>query len=153
MFGYDASDQRELRPVFFSGGELVPCVLKSEDYVKLPGNRYPAWVSVKYDVRVDKYYFKFASDAPAEFAGSEIACPKGYYFLSTDNRNHIILTDYKHSLLFMDRTGNVVSRCSVKGDPIAFRDGFILTEGPGSGFAFEYSSTDYVRIYKLHYKT
>ena len=152
LFGYDAPDHCELRPVFFSGSELVPCVLKPEDYVSQRRMR-PAWVSLEYDGESDSYYYKFASDAPAGFAGSEIACPKGYYFLSIDNRNHIILTDYKHSLIFMDCTGNVVSRCSVKGDPIAFRDGFILTEGPGSEWAFEYSPTDYVRIYRLLYKT
>lgn len=63
-----------------------------------------------------------------------------------------MLTDYKRSLIVMDNTGNVVSRCSIKGDPVDYRDGFILTEGPGSEYAYEYSPNDYVRIYRLQYQ-
>lgn len=152
LFGYDTPGNNELRPVFFSGSALEPCELKKEDYVELYDRRFPEGVSETYDPISGKDVFKFASNAPAAFSGREIPCPGGYYFLALDNRDHILLTDYKRSLIVMDNTGNVVSRCFVKGDPVDFRDGFILTEGPGSEFAHEYSPTDCVRIYRLQYQ-
>ena len=155
LFGYDTPENHKLHPVLFSGNELEPCDLKESDYNDCISYREEmklAGVSDKFDPNSERYSLHFDSNAPGIFQGREIVCPRGYYFFAFDDRNHILLTDNKRSFLILDCNGETVARCSVKGTPIAFRDGFILTEGPGSEFAYEYSPTDYVRIYRLQYQ-
>ena len=153
-YGFDAPDRFQLTYMEFIGEDLIPCdpvaaVAHSDRLLDIELGK--AGVTEEYDPRTGKCTVRFDEKAPEAFRGREIQCPRGYHVFCFDERDHILFTDYSRSLLFADPDGRTVAYLSIKGDPIDCRNGYILTEGSGSEWAYDYSPTDYVRIYRIRY--
>lgn len=150
-FGYSTwlPSSGDLRPVRFCNGRITDVSQAEFDAVEPVPTR-----SAREDERFAEEYYPvykvvFTDKAPEGFRGKTLIPPRGYYFYWFDGKNRIILTDEKGGILFIDESLKVIAKLRLKGQPVDFVDGHILTAGSNSFFAYCYHPQDFVRIYKL----
>ncbi|MGN1195175.1 MAG: hypothetical protein ACI4SB_06800 [Acutalibacteraceae bacterium] len=91
----------------------------------------------------------FNKDAPAVFASKSFKLEQNLYPFAFYGEDRFVLTDWKTKLIFVDENFKTVAKISVKGCPTQLRNGYVLTVGAGSFWAYEYSKNDMIRIYKI----
>lgn len=152
-FGYDSFlsnfGQGNLRPVRFADEELVGITQEEFDGV-------PQMVrgDARKDARIEEifglvYKVHFTNRAPKEFSGKTLVPPRGFYFFCFDDKGRVILSDEKGGLAVADESLQVIARMRVKGMPVDYMNGYILTAGSHSFYAYAYDPSDKVRIYRI----
>ncbi|MBE6038844.1 MAG: hypothetical protein E7218_06520 [Anaerofustis stercorihominis] len=152
-FGYDTYEtnfeEGALRTVRFEPGRLVPITQEEFDAVpKVPPR------SVREDGCFTEEYYPsykvhFTDKAPEGFKNKTLVTPRGYYFFRFDGKGRVILSDEHGGIAIVDETLKVIAKMRVKGYPVDFEDGHILTVGGESFFAYYYNPSDKVRIYRI----
>lgn len=138
-----------LRPVRFEKGELVE--ISQEEFDNAPQlSGCNAREDVRFKVEfgaVDKVHF--TDEAPEGFSGKTLAMPRGFFPLCFDEKGRVILSDERGGLAVVDDTLKIIAKIRVKGTPVEYLDGYILTAGGQSFYAYAYNRSDAVRIYKV----
>ena len=155
-FGYDTFDSNfedgALRPVRFEQGKLVS--ITKEDFDAVPK-------VLRQDARVDErfseefypsYKIYFTDKAPEGLKNKILVTPRGFYFYWFDENGRAILSDERGGIAVVDETLKVIAKMRVKGIPVNFADGYILTVGSESFFAYYYNPSNAVRIYRIYDK-
>lgn len=78
-----------------------------------------------------------------------LVTPRGYYFYWFDERGRAILSNERGGLAVVDDTLKVIAKIQVKGTPVDYADGYILTAGRESFFAYYYNPSNTIRIYRI----
>jgi len=155
-FGYDtfASTFKSgaLRPVRFEHGRLVS--VTEEEFDAAPK-------VLSHNARVDErfseefyptYKIHFTDKAPEGLKNKTLVTPRGFYFNWFDEKGRAILSDERGGIAVVDETLKVIAKIRVKGTPVSYADGHILTVGSESFFAYYYNPSDVVRIYRVYDK-
>lgn len=155
-FGYDTIDSNyedgALRPVRFEQGKLVS--ITQEDFNAAPK-------VLRQNARVDErfseefypsYKIHFTDKAPAGLKNKTLIAPRGFHFYWFDENGRAILSDERGGIAVVDETLKVIAKMRVKGTPVNFADGYILTVGSESFFAYYYNPSNAVRIYRIYDK-
>ena len=153
FYGYDVPDSalknEQLQPVRFKEGKLWP--ISREEFEDAPEISLSPFDKEEYIS--EEYYpvekIHFNEKAPEELRNKTLLCPKGYSFFSLDQRGRVLLSNLRGGIAVADSSMKIIAKTSVKGGPIDFADGYILTVGPGSGWLYFYSPSDMIRIYQL----
>lgn len=152
-FGYDTFmsgfGNGNLRTVRFEKGQLVRIAQEEFDCVPqvLRGD-------AREDERIEEEFYpvarvRFTDKASVGFRGKTLIMPRGFYFFRFDERDRVLLTDEKGGLAVVDDSLKIIAKLRVKGMPVDYVDGHILTAGGQSFFAYAYNRSDVVRIYRL----
>lgn len=152
-FGYETFesnfDDGDLRPVRFDRNELKFITQEEFDSAQsVPfavGNNDDRYEVEYYPL----YKIHFTQNAPEMMRNKTVTIPKGYYFSWFDEKGRAILSNERGGLMFMDGTLKVIAKINVKGDPVDYMDGYLLTAGDQSFFAYTHNPTDAVRIYHI----
>ncbi|MCH5287992.1 MAG: hypothetical protein J1E43_11290 [Christensenellaceae bacterium] len=145
LFGMDtpASSLKDLRPVRFSQGKLLP--LPEEEIVYATHTAADPLASASCDLNA----VRFLPDAPEPFGGKTFPLPPGFYFFDFFGDRRLMLTNFHGGVAFMDADGKLIARFSVKGIPVALEDGYLLTAGSGSFWMYGYEPNNRLRIYRI----
>lgn len=151
-FGYDTFlsnfGKGNLRPVRFENGELAE--ITQEEFDSAP---QVFRGDVRKDARIEEefnpYRVRFTDKAPEGFRGKTLVTPRGFYFFRFDEKERVILSDERGGLAVVDDSLKVIAKMRVKGMPVDYMDGHILTAGGQSFYAYAYNQSDKVRIYKI----
>ena len=92
---------------------------------------------------------RFTNQAPKGFGGKTLVPPRGFYFFCFDDKGRVILSDEKGGLAIVDESLQVIAKMRVKGMPVDYMNGYILTAGSHSFYAYAYDPSDKVRIYRI----
>ena len=138
-----------LKPVRFSGEKLIVISQAEFDAAESAPSRYE-----HEDERFTCDFFPankvfFTEKAPQGLRGKTLKLPKGYYFQWFDHRGRAILSDEKGGVIIVDDALKSIAKIRLKGSPVDFVDGYILTAGSRSFFEYCHYPTDAIRIYKL----
>lgn len=150
LYGYDspmtARSGENLLPVEFKNGALVP--ISAEAFYSAPqtSKNDPRYIEHYHPV----YRIEFTEEAPAVYRGKTITPPPGFYAFDFDERGRFFLSSEKNKVALTDENGNITAKICVKGQPVDMKDGFLLTVGPHSVFAYYYDPGDALRIYRLY---
>lgn len=155
-FGYDtfdpAFDEESLHTVRFEQGKLVP--ITQEEFDAAPK-------VLCQDARKDErfseefypsYKVHFTDQAPAGLKNKTLVTPRGFCFGWFDQKGRAILSNERGDLAVVDGSLKVIAKMRVKGTPVDFVDGHILTAGPESFFAYYYNPSNAVRVYRVFEK-
>lgn len=155
-FGYDtfASNFQSgaLRPVRFEQGKLV--AITEEEFDAVPK-------VLRQNARADErfseefyplYKIHFTDKAPEGFKNKTLVTPRGFYFYWFDENGRAILSDERGGIAVVDETLKVIAKMRVKGTPINYADGYILTVGSESFCGYCYNPSNAVRIYRMYDK-
>lgn len=155
-FGYDTYESNfedgALRLVRFEQGKLV--AVTEEEFAAAPK-------IVGQDARADErfseefypsYKIHFTDQAPDGFKNKTLVTPRGFYFFCFDEKGRVILSDERGGLAVVDDALKVIAKMRVKGMPLWYVDGYILTVGNESLFAYYYNPSNAVRIYRIYDK-
>ena len=155
-FGYDTfvsnSESGALRPVRFEHGRLV--AITEEEFDAAPK-------VLSQNVRVDErfseefyptYKIHFTDKAPEGLKNKTLVTPRGFYFYWFDEKGRAILSNERGGIVVVDETLKVIAKVHVKGTPVNYADGYILTVGSESFFAYYYNPSNTVRIYRIYDK-
>lgn len=155
-FGYDTFDSS------FDGGALHPVRFEQGKLVSITQEEFDAAPKVlNQNARVDERYTEefypsykvhFTDKAPDGFKNKTLVAPRGFYFYWFDEKERAILSDERGSIAVVDETLKVIAKMRVKGDPVDFVDGYILTAGSESFYAYYYNPSNAVRIYRIYDK-
>lgn len=157
LFGYDTFESNfvedPLRPVRFTDGQLMS--ITREEFDSAPKLRHQdALEDDRYCVEWAKHYqVHFTDLAPESFRGRTMIAPRGYYIRWFDDKDRVILSNDRGGIAVADESMSVIAKLRVKGIPIDYSKGFLLTVGSESGFAYCYHPNNYVRIYRLYDKS
>ena len=152
-FGYatELSNMRngDLKPVRFMGGQLIDITQEEFDSTESKLCRHK-----NNDDRFTEEYYPvykvlFTDKAPEDFRGKTFILPRGYEPSWFDHKDRLILTNEKGSVMFVDASLKAVAKLHLKGEPVDYIDGHILTAGHHSFYAYCFHPTDTIRIYKL----
>ncbi|MCR5067076.1 MAG: hypothetical protein K6A14_03315 [Erysipelotrichaceae bacterium] len=107
--------------------------------------------------KVEFYPFTvtFTHKAPPAYRGKVFRqFPRGYYPYDFDQRDHLILSNERNGVAFMDSEGKVIAKCSLKGYLTDYRDGYFLTDktGPFQPYGWGFNPDGLLRIYRIIYK-
>ena len=118
-----------LPAVEFRGGKLLPAdeaaIRAAKTSIRGAGGK---------DSRFQKEYYPkrkvtFTDDAPAPFRGKVFTVfPRGYYPYDFDLSDRLILANGRGGIAFMNADGEILSKCSLKGNLTDYRDGYFLTD-------------------------
>lgn len=149
LFGYDTEDfrQEDFRMVQFANGHLEeayaePITRAQRDFD----------VDSKFHVKMEflpRTTVTFLDKCPDAFQGKTLVLPSGFYLFAFDSKQRLVLTNYRNSIVYMNAEGKIIAKVSVKGEPVALIDDYLLTAGSTSFYAYVYSPQEYVRIYRL----
>lgn len=155
-FGYDTFasnfESGALRPVRFEHGKLV--TVTEEEFDAVPK-------VLSQDARVDErfseefyptYKIHFTDKAPEGLKNKTLVTPRGFYFFCFDEKGRVILSDERGGIAVVDESLKVIAKMRVKGIPADFVDGYVLTVGSESFFAYYYNPSNAVRIYRIYDK-
>jgi len=95
------------------------------------------------------YRIHFSDTAPEHLRGKTLIPPRGFQFYRFDEKGRVLLTNTRGSLAVVDKTMKVIAKMQLKGMPVDYLNGHILTAGGGSLWAYFYSSSDKIRIYHI----
>lgn len=155
-FGYDTWESNweegALRTVRFEQGKLVP--ISQEEFDAAPKKlRREARV----DGRISEDYFPvykvhFTDKAPERLKNKTLIPPRGYSFCWFDEKGRAVLSNGRDGIAIVDETLKIIAKIRVKGCPVDYFDGYLLTAGSGSfcGYCFEPSNA--IRIYRIYDK-
>lgn len=155
-FGYDTFfsnfQNGALRPVRFEKGELVE--ISQEEFNCAP---QVLCCDGRKDDRIEEEYYpvakvRFTDKAPAGLRGKTLVMPRGFWFFCFDEKGRAILSDERGGISVVDDTLKVIAKMRVKGMPIIYADGYILTAGTHSFYAYVYDRSDAVRVYRISEK-
>lgn len=137
-----------LTPVRFENGQLIPITQEEFDNAEsIP--RYESRKDDRFTEEYIPYKVHFTDKAPAEFRGKTLTTPRGFYFNWFDEKGRAILSDERGGIAIVDDSLKVVAKMRVKGEPVDYLDGYILTTGSRSFFEYGYYPKDAVRIYRI----
>lgn len=152
-FGYDTFysnfQDGALRPVRFEKGELVEISQDEFDNApRLSGRdaRKDERFKVEFGA-ADKVHF--TDEVPEGFRGKTLALPRGFFPLCFDEKGRVILSDERGGLAVVDDTLKIIAKMRVKGMPVEYLDGYILTADGQSFYAYAYNRSDAVCIYRI----
>jgi hypothetical protein len=138
-----------LKPVRFAGDQLLTISQKEFDAA--------ASVPKMFEHEDERFTYEFfpvnkvsfTEKAPQGLRGKTLKMPKGYYFQWFDHKGRAILSDEKGGLIIVDDSLKAIAKIRLKGSPVDYVDGYILTAGSRSFFEYCHYPTDAIRIYKL----
>lgn len=154
-FGYDTPESTfqngALRPVHFEQGKLVP--VSQEEFDAVPKVKFLTWAEGEGEIFSDEFYptykVHFTEKAPAGFRNKTLTTPPGFYFYWFDEKCRAILSDEHGGLAVVDDSLKVIAKMRVKGRPVDFVDGCILTVGRDSIGGYGYDPFSHIRIYRM----
>ncbi len=147
-FGYDIENS-PLRPVRFEQGKLV--AITEEEFDAAPK-------VLSQNARVDErfseefypsYKVHFTDKAPEGLKNKTLVTPRGFYFYWFDEKGRAILSDERGGIAVVDDSLKVIAKLRVKGTPVEFADGYILTAGSESFYAYYYNPANSIRVYRI----
>ena len=149
LYGFVDPGPSALEPVRFANGKLNP--MTEEEFEQ-------AETVLRADARKDarftenflpKYQVTFTDAAPEGLWGRTLTPPRGFYFFSFEETGKVLLSDERGGIAVVDDSLKVIARLRVKGIPVDYANGCILTAGSNSFFAYAYHPQDAVRIYRI----
>ena len=156
-FGFDTPDSKydggALRPIRFEHGNLS--LISQEEFDALPsvpiGHLYS---ELLYDgvLTLEGNKVHFTDRAPVAFKNKTIVVPRGYRFGWFDGKDRAIITDMRSGIAIIDDSLKVIAKMHVKGMPIDYADGHILSVGSESFWMYSYNPSNAVRIYRIDEK-
>ena len=148
LFGYDTFESDKLCPVRFCNGSLE--AITQDEFDTAPKRSvHDREKDDRYDAEWDlQYRIRFTDSAPEGLRGRTLLAPRGYYMRWFDEKGRIILANDR-GIAVVDDSLKAIAKLSVKGIPTDYADGYLLTVGSESGFAYCYQPDNYVRIYRL----
>ena len=152
-FGYSTFESNfrdgALYPVRFESGKLVPITQEEFDAVP-PIPRQNAREDERFSEEFSpSYKVHFTDKAPDGLKNKTLVPPRGYYFYWFDEKGRAILSNERGGLAVVDDTLKVIAKIQVKGTPVNYADGYILTVGSESFFAYYYNPSNSIRIYRI----
>ena len=156
-FGFDSPDsvyeRGALRPVRFEHGNLS--LISQEEFDAVPMIPIGHLCSELLNNGVltfEGYNVHFTDKAPGAFKNKTIVVPRGYTFGWFDDKDRAILTDMRSGIAIVDGSLKVIAKMHVKGMPIDYADGHILSVGSESFWMYSYNPSNAVRIYRIDEK-
>lgn len=148
LFGMETPESgvKDLRPVRFSQGKLLP--LSAEDIVYVTSES----LSQPLHPDIPANTVRFKPDAPEAFGGKTLTLPPGFDFFDFFDDRLLMLVNFHGGIAFMDAEGKLVARFSVKGAPVEFDGGYLLTADSGSFWMYGYQPNNHLRIYRIEEK-
>ena len=154
LYGFSdpSSTMSELQPMKFVGDCLDPIGI--EEFAKPSsraiGNHNTMITGSSKLFAYEAGKLSFGEKAPDEFKGRKMALPRGYFPLCFDKNNRLILTKNYNGMAIADSSLKIIAKINLKGCVVDYVNGYILTEGSQSNFAFCYDPGQEVRIYRLY---
>ena len=147
LYGFSTAEStiEDLSPVKFVGEQLLP--IEHEEFAK-PFVANSTNVNKLFQYEGDKLVF--SENAPTEFKGRKMRLPRGYFPLAFDNLNRLILVKTYNGIAFVDTSLKIVAKINVKGEVIDYVNGYILTAGNKSNFAYCYDEGQKICIYRIY---
>ena len=147
FFGYDDATAPiysggNLRTVRFRQGRLEPAEEKLVKRSQLFRSRFTLIYGSRTKVA-------FRDGCPDTYVGKTFDLPVGFFPLDFDEKDRLIVANDRGGVAYMNADGKVIAKIRVKGEADYFADGYLLTSGPSSFYAFTYEPNDYIRIYRL----
>ena len=152
-FGYNTPESNfqggALCPVRFECGNLVPITQEEFDAI-LPIPHHNARDDARFSEEFyPSYKVHFTDKAPNGLKNKTLVAPRGYYFYWFDEKGKAILSNERGGLAVVDDTLKVIAKIQVKGTPVDYADGYILTAGSESFFSYYYNPSNTIRIYRI----
>ncbi|MBQ6893320.1 MAG: hypothetical protein IJN48_03855 [Clostridia bacterium] len=154
LYGFSTAESTiaDLCTVKFVGKQLLP--IKTEEFAKpsVANNFDPNKLMTDFNklFRYEAGKLVFCDDAPEDFKGRKMQLPRGYFPLAFDNLNRLILTKIHNGIAIVNTSLKIIAKINVKGSVVDYVDGYILTEGSQSNFAYCYDVGQEVRIYRIY---
>lgn len=147
LFGYhyDGFPLSDLRMMRFANGRLEEAdaeMVPEEPQINFADLHY------EWDVHPPQKTVTFTGDCPDVYKGKTFTIPEGFYPFAFDSKQRFVLCRGR-SVAFMNPEGELIARLSLKGEPAALIDDYLLTAGAESFYAFVYDPKEYIRIYRL----
>lgn len=155
-FGFDtfesSLEEGALHPVRFEQGKIVS--ITQEEFDAVPKVlREHARIDERFSEEFyPSYKVHFTDKAPAGLKNKTLITPRGYYFYWFDEKGRAVLSNERGGIAVVDDSLKVIAKIHVKGDPVDFVDGYILTAGSESFYAYYYNPSNAVRIYRIYDK-
>lgn len=155
LFGYETAEPeaRALRPMRFRNGKLESISQVEYDSQEADLEIADKMVEDKVNPWPRPSEFVFTRQAPAAFQGKSIILDRNfnpeYVFACFDHRERAIFEGARGTLLVVNASMEVIAKLRIKGDFVCCRDGYILTAGSGSFYAYCYDPGQKVRIYRI----
>ncbi len=151
LFGFDKDydeleHERIYRWVEFADGKLLP--VSEEAFSQIKFVKQTAERNDSFTYNSSRVYFN--KNAPDKFASRSFKVAQDLYPFDYYNDDIFILTNENSTLFFVNSDFDIIAKQNFKGTPKEIRDGYILTVGAGSFWAYVYNPYDKVRIYKLY---
>lgn len=152
-FGYDSFDSNFdeglLQPVRFEQGQLVSITQEEFDSAPKVLCQYARNDERFSEEFYPSYKVHFTDKAPEGLKGKTLVTPRGFHFFCFDEKGRAILSDERGSIAVVDDSLKVIAKMRVKGTPVDFADGYILTAGSESFFAYYYNPSNAIRVYRM----
>ena len=152
-FGYDTFDSNfedgALRPVRFEQGKIVS--ITQEDFDAAPKllRQYARKDERFSEEFYPSYKVHFTDKAPEGLKNKTLVTPRGFYLYWFDEKGSAILSDERGGIAVVDDSLKVIAKMRVKGTPVDFADGYLLTAGSESFFAYYYNPSNAIRVYRI----
>ncbi len=152
LFGYTTAESKacDLTPFVFENGQIN--FISWQEYAALPDGKYIQEVNNElYTIEYVPMRIRFSEKAPYGFAGKEFHLPLDYTNpVGFDKHGHFLITNLETHILVVDKNFEVVSRLSVRGAVVDYRDDYVLTCGHSSGYSYMYNPYERIRIYRIN---
>lgn len=152
-FGYDTFDSNfeegALHPVRFEQGKLVSIAQEEFDAAPKVLRQYARKDERFSEEFYPSYKVHFTDKAPEGLKSKTLVTPRGFYFYCFDEKGRAILSDEHGGIAVVDDSLKVIAKMRVKGTPVDFADGYILTAGSESFFAYYYNPSNAIRVYRM----
>lgn len=144
LHGY-ASEQTRLTPMRFAHGRLAEISETEFHSGRVPRKQGKTFYDAEYG---NPCRVVFHATCPAPYAGKTMTLPQGFWPFAFDHRDRLLLTDDAR-LWIADEHMNIFAKLNLKGGVTDFADGYILTTGSHSFYAYCYDPGEKIRIYRL----
>ena len=142
--GYEQETTR-LTPVRFAGGRLEE--ISEADFMcdREPKTTENPFFDFQYTVPVR---ITFRPTCPVSYVGKTWTLPGNFMPFGFDEKERLILTAGKR-VMFMDADFQVLTKLSLRDELTDMADGYFLTTGPSSFYAYCYDPGEKIRIYRV----
>ena len=142
--GYEQETTR-LTPVRFAGGRLEE--ISEADFMcnREPKTTENPFFDFQYTVPVR---ITFRPTCPVSYVGKTWALPGNFMPFGFDEKERLILTAGKR-VMFTDADFQVLTKLSLRDELTDMADGYFLTTGPRSFYAYCYDPGEKIRIYRV----
>jgi len=151
LFGFDKDydeleQERFYQWVEFANGKLLS--VSEDEFSQVKFVKQTVERNDSFTYNSSRVYFK--KNAPKKFASKSFKVAQDLYPFDYYNDDIFILTNENSTLFFVNSDFKIIAKQNFKGNPKEIRDGYILTVGAGSFWAYVYNPYDKVRIYRLY---